>query len=70
MKKLFVLTLFFLNITLLAQNIPSLEVEAELEEFKKKDDLRAYIGSCKAEPHVYWSFRKKHRDTRARAIPH
>lgn len=43
MKKLFVLTLFFLSTTLLAQNIPSIEqVEAELEEFKKKDDLRAY----------------------------
>ena len=43
MKKLFVLTLFFLSTTLLAQNIPSIEqVEAELEEIKKKDDLRTF----------------------------
>ena len=38
MKKLFVLTLFFLSTTLLAQNIPSIEqVEAELEEFLAHD---------------------------------
>ena len=43
MKAILPLVLLFLNTTLLAQNIPSIEqVEAELEELKKKDDLRAY----------------------------
>ena len=43
MKAILPLVLLFLSTTLLAQNIPSIEqVEAELEELKKKDDLRAY----------------------------
>ena len=53
MKKLFVLTLFFLSTTLLAQNIPSIEqVEAELEEIKKKDDLRAYTLELARQSHT------------------
>jgi len=43
MKAILPIFLVFLSTTLLAQNIPSIEqVEAELEELKKKDDLRAY----------------------------
>ena len=43
MKAILPLVLLFLSTTMLAQNIPSIEqVEAELEELKKKDDLRAY----------------------------
>ena len=43
MKAILPLVLLFLGTTILAQNIPSIEqVEAELEELKKKDDLRAY----------------------------
>ena len=43
MKAIPPLVLLFLSTTLLAQNIPSIEqVEAELEELKKKDDLRAF----------------------------
>ena len=43
MKAILPLVLLFLSTTMLAQNIPSIEqVEAELEEIKKKDDLRAY----------------------------
>ena len=44
MKAILPIFLVFLNVTLLAQNIPSIqEVELEIEELKKKDDLRAYI---------------------------
>ena len=43
MKAILPLVLIFLSTTMLAQNIPSIEqVEAELEELKKKDDLRTY----------------------------
>ena len=43
MKAILPLVLLFLSTTLFAQNIPSIEqVEAELVELKKKDDLRAY----------------------------
>ena len=43
MKAILPLVLLFLSTTLLAQNIPSIEqVEAELVELKKKDDLRTY----------------------------
>ena len=43
MKAILPIFLVFLNVTLLAQNIPSIEqVEGELEELKKKDDLRTY----------------------------
>ena len=43
MKAILPIFLVFLSTTLFAQNIPSIEqVEAELEELKKKDDLRTY----------------------------
>ena len=43
MKEILPLVLLFLSTTMLTQNIPSIEqVEGELEELKKKDDLRTY----------------------------